>query len=78
MSKYHDDEKIRHEIDELLRINMSLECKIGKDSTKSEKEEIVAMQDDLFWRIKLLDEEFYEQCVNEDERKRLNNKYATG
>ena len=67
-SPYFSDEKVRLAIDKLLKENASIECNLGKDSTKKEIAKAKVRQDRLFGRIKKLDEEFYKDIVNAEER----------
>lgn len=67
-SPYFTDEKIRQEIDDLLRKNAAAESNLGLDSTAREKINTRIYQAGLFQKIKKLDEEFFKRIVIPEDR----------
>lgn len=70
MKYYYDtDEQIRSEIDKLLQANASIQCNLGIESTKEERQEAKRKWMELAKKIKELDPKFYKERIQAQHQK---------
>jgi hypothetical protein len=59
MSKYNEDKRTKKAVDKRLEKIAGLECGMGSDTTKKEREEVKRLQRPYWMEIKELDLEFF-------------------
>ena len=65
LTPYYSNPKVRKEIDKLLAQNATVQCNLGIDSTKQEKNEGHRKAKEISKQIKLLDEGFAKSAFPE-------------
>ena len=60
---YHTDEDVRKQIDELLHRNALIQCNLGIDSTKEERQEAKRKWMELAVQIRDIDPKFYRERI---------------